>query len=183
MTSRPPIFFRTDRLVLLLLLGCFVAGCGNPAGPATASPKKTAASPVTNTAKNMTIVSTNEFVMHTAVFENWPGRKDPFFPNSGRLPKKSDGTSTVKQPPRLPLSSYIKLSAIRPSKIRPIAMINQTFFEPGELGDVTIRFPNSAGTTDSQKVRIRCLEIRQDSVLISIEGEPGVKELRQPTGP
>ena len=171
------------RLVLLLLCGMILAGCGKPPPAPVASAKGTSASAGTNmtTAKTELTATTNEFVMHKAVFAPLPGARDPFFPASTRLPAApADSPSTNQAPPRLPLSSYIKLTGIRPSKSRPFAMINQTFFEPGERGEISISFPNSSGTADVQKVRIRCLAIRENSVDISIEGEPGVTTLREP---
>ncbi|MBI4659198.1 MAG: hypothetical protein HY735_10175 [Verrucomicrobia bacterium] len=174
-------------MVLLLLSGVsvLIAGCSKPAAPAAAPSKSAAAGPATNvgTAKTESMVSSNELATHKAVFERRPGGRDPFFPTSTRLPKvAADGPST-NQPPRLPLSSYIKLTGIRPSKTRPLAMINQTLFETGERGSVTVFVPNAAGAADAQKVLIRCLEIRDDCVLITVEGEPGVKQLREPAGP
>ena len=172
-------------MVLLLLWGFCVVGCGKPQAPAVAPPKSAAASQGTNlpAAKPEMIASSNQFVMHKGAFERRPGGKDPFFPASIRLPRAASDSPSTNQAPRLPLSSYIKLTGIRPSKTRPLAMINQTLFEPGERGEVGVSFPNSSGGNDLQKVRIRCLEVREDSVVIQIEGESGVKELRQPASP
>ncbi len=172
-------------MVLLLLCVVLVAGCDKPANPQTAPLKSTAVNPGTNvkTAKTGMTGSTNEIMTRQAVFERQLGSKDPFFPKSSRLPKVSADGQSTNQAPRLPLSAYIKLTGIRPSKTRPIAMINQTFFEPGERGDVTVSIPSSSGATEVQKVRIRCQEIREDAVVISIEGEPGVIKLSKPAGP
>lgn len=172
-------------MVLLLLCVLWIAGCEKPASPQAAPAKSTAVSPGTNvkTAKTAMTASSNEIVMHKAVFERPLGSKDPFFPNSSRLPRIATDGRATNQAPRLPLSAYVKLTGIRPSKTRPIAVINQTLFEPGERGDVTVSIPGSSGATEVQKVRIRCHEIREDSVVVSIEGEPGLKELRQAPGP
>ena len=179
-------FCGNGRLVPLLLCGIILAGCGNPPPAPVAAAKGTPTSSGTNApaAKTELTAATNEFLMHKAVFAQLPGARDPFFPTSTRLPAApSDSPSTDQAPPRLPLSSYIKLTGIRPSKSRPFAMINQTFFEPGERGEISISFPNASGTADVQKVRIRCLAIREDAVDINIEGEPGVTTLREPPQP
>ncbi len=80
--------------------------------------------------------------------------------------------------PQVPLVSHIKLFGIRPGTDRPMALINRTPFAPGEEGDVTVVIGSESNRPEIQKVNIRCLEIRRDSVLISIAGEVGVKELR-----
>ncbi len=112
--------------------------------------------------------------------------RDPFFPNSARRPTAQKSQPGVRQEqvveqPTLPASSYMRLSGIWPSKTRPLAMINKTSFAPGETGEVTITLPGQKGRAD-RKIRVKCLEIRSDTVLISVEGEPGVKELRIPDG-
>jgi hypothetical protein len=98
--------------------------------------------------------------------------RDPFFPQA----RRGTGRDGIEQAP-LPLLSYLQLMGIRPGTKRPLALINKTSFAPGETGEVIVIITNQ-NRTAQQKVSLRCLEIRQDSVLISIVGEPGVKELR-----
>jgi hypothetical protein len=100
--------------------------------------------------------------------------RDPFFPGSRLGPDGADESMAV----RLPLVSYLKLLGIRPGTTRPMALINRSPFAQGESGDVVIVVTNQASRTELQKVNVHCLEIRRDSVLISIAGEQGVKELR-----
>lgn len=102
--------------------------------------------------------------------------RDPFFPHLSRGPAKA--AEAAISTPRLPTISYLKLVGIRPGTTRPMALINRTPFAPGEEGDVSIVVSNQPNKTEVQKVRIRCVEIRRESVLISIAGEDGVKELR-----
>jgi hypothetical protein len=59
-----------------------------------------------------------------------------------------------------------------------MALINRTVLAPGEQADVSIVVSNQFSKAEIQKVNVRCLEVRRDSVLISIAGEQGVKELR-----
>ena len=61
---------------------------------------------------------------------------------------------------------------------RGSSLINRTPFAPGEEGPVSIVLSNQVNKAETQKISIQCLEIRRDSVLISIAGEDGVKELR-----
>jgi hypothetical protein len=77
----------------------------------------------------------------------------------------------------MPPSSYLKLVGIRPGTTRPMALINRTALGPGEEASVSIVLSNQLPKLEVQKVNVRCLAIRRDSVLISIEGEEGVKEL------
>lgn len=105
-------------------------------------------------------------------------RRNPFFPNSKQGAENSDLTLGS----RLPLISYLKLVGIRPGSARPMALINRTTLCPGEERDVTIVISDEASKAEVRKVSIRCLEIRRDSVLISIAGEEGVKELRMAQG-
>jgi hypothetical protein len=78
----------------------------------------------------------------------------------------------------MPAISYLKLVGIRPGTIRPMALINKTPLAPGEEGDVSIVVSNQMSKAEVHKINVRCLEVRQDSVLIKIAGENGVKELR-----
>ena len=177
--------FGKARMVFLLLFGLCATGCSKPATPAPAASPNAAATqkPNATAPKLEPPAPTNEIPTHKAFFERRPNGRDPFFPASVRLPRVASDSQLTNQPPRLPLSSYIKLMGIRPSKTRPLAMINDTLFEPGERGDVSVLIPASSGSNDVQKVRIRCLEIRGETVVIQIEGESGVKELRQPVAP
>ena len=79
---------------------------------------------------------------------------------------------------RQPAVSYLKLVGIRPGPTRPLALINRTPFGLGEERDVAIVLTNQMSKAEVQKISVRCLEIRRDSVVIKIAGEHGVKELR-----
>ncbi|MFO1500681.1 MAG: hypothetical protein U1G07_20235 [Verrucomicrobiota bacterium] len=59
-----------------------------------------------------------------------------------------------------------------------MALINRTPLAQGEEADVSVVIPNPSSKPEVQKVAIRCVEVRRHSVLISIAGEQGVKELR-----
>jgi hypothetical protein len=173
------------RMAFVLLCALFMTGCSKPTNP-TAGPSTNATSPrgTNPPAANPTISGiTNEPASPRSVFNPLSGGKDPFFPRTTRLPQIATEKQPIDQRPLLPLSNYVKLTGIRPSKTRPLATINTTLFEQGERAAVTVLTPRNSNATSLQTVQVHCLEIRQDSVLVSIEGEPGVKELRMPGSP
>jgi type II secretory pathway component PulC len=63
----------------------------------------------------------------------------------------------------------LKLNGISGTAARRLAIINNRTFEANEEGAVS---------TPSGPVRIRCLEIKDDSVLVQIGGEQRVLRLR-----
>ncbi len=106
--------------------------------------------------------------------------RDPFFPDSvRRLPQMALTTpaaaKTTARP--LPSSDLLKLSGLYPSGDRPLALINRTPMSPGEQAKVSVVVKDGPGGPESRKLLVRCLEVRPTSVVISVEGEPGTKEL------
>lgn len=93
--------------------------------------------------------------------------KDPFFPRSMRL-FTSVVVSTNLQPTPV-VTVELKLNGISGISPRRLAIINNRTFEANEEGVVS---------TASGPVRIRCLEIRADSVLVQIGGEQRILRLR-----
>ena len=91
--------------------------------------------------------------------------KDPFFPNSSRRMKRDDKGD--RQPTR-DLSGFLKLTGIA-GGVRPIATINNLTFAVGEEQEVKV---------EGSKVKIRVLEIREKSVVISVEKQPLPIELK-----
>ena len=91
--------------------------------------------------------------------------KDPFFPNSIRRIKRDD---SGKQTPTRDFSALLKLTGIA-GGVRPIATINNLTFAVGEEQEVKV---------EGGKVRIRVLEIREKSVVITIEKQPQPIELK-----
>ena len=90
--------------------------------------------------------------------------KDPFFPNSGRRMKRDD---TSKAPPSRDYTNLLKLTGIA-GGVRPIATINNLTFAAGEEQEVKV---------EGSKVKIRVVEIREKSVLVSVEKQPRPIEL------
>ncbi|MCX6903886.1 MAG: hypothetical protein NTW03_10515 [Verrucomicrobia bacterium] len=105
-----------------------------------------------------------------AVFaDTLPNGKDPFFPDSSRRAKGQDGNTNVTA--RGPsLSSQLVLKGISFGKHHRLAIINNVTLAEGEM-KVPIQL-------DSETVEVNCLEVRERSVKIQIEGSKEVIELR-----
>jgi len=157
----------------LTLVGCSSNPSPTPAAsspnPGIAKPGATPNSSATDSAAGKMVATTHKSVFHV---DPQFGR-DPFFPGSSRATAKADAPTA-----RLPLISYLKLVGIRPGTTRPMALINRTALGPGEEASVSIVVSNQPSKLEMQKVNVKCVEIRRESVLISIDGEEGVKELR-----
>ena len=97
--------------------------------------------------------------VHTeAIFINPKGRTegvDPFFPKSDRPYTVLQPITPTKQP--LSVTAELKLNGISGSPEHRLAIINNRTFEIGEEGDVI---------SGSDRVRIRCLEVKPESVII-----------------
>lgn len=132
------------------------------ATPAPAAPPPAAPAAVAPAAVNVT----------KSVFLDDPKvARDPFFPKSERRQKITvHATNTTNAAPQpTTLLSQLTLKGFSNATNRRLALINGTTFEAGELADVRI---------GSQTVKVRCREIRQESVLVSIEGMNETKELQ-----
>ena len=93
--------------------------------------------------------------------------KDPFFPRSMRLFTSVVVSTNLQPTPAVTVE--LKLNGISGISPRRLAIINNRTFEANEEGIVS---------TASGPVRIRCLEIRADSVLVQIGGEQRSLQLR-----
>lgn len=92
--------------------------------------------------------------------------KDPFFPNSARRVEK------IVQPNiKQPVNPVIQLSlkAITGPSDKRLALINNQTFAAGE--ERMVRVPNG-------QVRVRCVEIGDSSVVVTVENEPERKVLK-----
>lgn len=155
------------------------AGCGSqPAAGAPKSAPAAAAKPAAGASASLhDSKASNGLAQVKSVFHLDPkfGR-DPFFP--GSRPELSRGQDALAPTPQLPLMSYLKLVGLRPGTARPMALINRSPIAQGEEGEVSVLITNLASRVEVKKVNVRCLEVRRDSVLISIAGEQGTRELR-----
>jgi hypothetical protein len=170
---------------LLLLCGVWIAGCGKTEGPSS-GPSVNPATQRTNTvAASSATAATNEIPMHRSVFDDTSKTgKDPFFPSTTRRerPVAQNGAAKPQQP-KLPPSGYLRVTGIWPNKTRPLVLINKVIFAPGERGEVPYFVPELSSTGPLQKVQVHVMEIRERSVLVSVEGEPGTIELSIPDRP
>jgi hypothetical protein len=85
--------------------------------------------------------------------------KDPFFPKSGRR----IATAPVASNPQItevPDRIFI-LKGISVNKDRRLALINNYTFAAGEEAEVKV---------EGRMVRVRCVEVRERSVVISVRG-------------
>jgi hypothetical protein len=158
------------------------AGCGSPTPANTASPTgaagaRTALHPASGT--NTTASAAAAPVPMSVFATNLDAGRDPFFPSSTRRVPRPTQVAAAATPVATARPSWnlLKLSGIWPSKNRPLAMINRTTVAPGEEHDISIVVTNGGNHTLSQKLRVRCLEVREKSVLVAVDGEPGTKEL------
>jgi hypothetical protein len=135
-----------------------------------------------NKIKSVALITTNsteaQVQVPRSVFStNVDDGRDPFFPESTRRLKSSAGFATPVARPVQPPWNFLKLTGLWPSKSRPLALINKTAIGPGEEANITVVVPNNQSIPESHKLLVHCLEVRQNSVLISIDGVPGTKEL------
>jgi hypothetical protein len=142
-------------LVAWVAFGTLVGAATNP--PATPGASKAA----TNTAPADIVIPTSEFIMPASVAEG----RDPFFPVSTRSTPVVVNTNTSVKAPTVSLT----LQGISGTLERRFALINGRTFEVGEEAEV------SAGKS---RVHVHCLEIKEDSVTIEVEGKPQELKLR-----
>ncbi len=84
--------------------------------------------------------------------------KDPFFPTSKRRGEPKTGP-VIDTPPTVP---QLTLKGISGPKNHRLAIINNKTFEVGEESDLRL---------GSQIVRVKCVEVRDDGVTVSINGQ------------
>jgi hypothetical protein len=95
--------------------------------------------------------------------------KDPFFPNRPVV-AVAPGPKTTNPGPAV-VSIKLTLKGISGSRQKPLAIINGRTFEKGEEAEIV---------TTGGRTRVRCVEIREDSVLIEVNGAR--QELRMRAG-
>ena len=115
-----------------------------------------------------------EVIIPKSIFvTNDAAGKDPFFPNSTRPrltadPKKTDDGA----PPQTLVADALRLLGITTDMAgKRIALINNLTFAQGEEHDVRVGIG---------KLKVRCVEIREKSVLVSVVGQNEQYELVLP---
>jgi len=151
---------RKSLLLTALVLNLALPGLA--AQPKTNSPAARPAPAPTNAPPVQLEIPKSVFIIPTTPQQG----KDPFFPRSMRLYASVVVKTTQK--PSAP-QVELKLNGISGVAPRRLAIINNHTFEANEEGAVS---------TATGPVRIHCLEIRADSVLIQMGGEQRVLRLR-----
>lgn len=159
MRNFPPLFKNAVVLAIGLAF-CFVGCKPQPvANVAKVTPK-----PALPAAPAVTNAPSAQYV---SVFENLlpPQGKDPFFPNSHR---RDPAPPPQVQAQKGPVEADLQLKGIVSSASHRQALINNDVITVGE--EDSIRVPDG-------HVRVRCLEIGVDYVIVQVEGEPQSKRL------
>ncbi len=147
-----------------LVLLC-VAGCDKRPPPRPAA--KPAAAPASPSATATNGLSSQ----YVSVFEDLPPAqgKDPFFPKSHRRdPAPTPAAQGAAGSNPAPVVPVLVLKGVVGSKTRRFALINSEAMAVGETSSV--RVPDG-------RVRVRCVEIGPDYVLVKVEGEEQPKRL------
>ena len=108
---------------------------------------------------------TNMAVEYVSVFQDLPPQvgRDPFFPISHRR----DPVPAITAAP-VHVEPVLVLKAIMRTSTHSEAVINNEVMERGE--EEAIRVPNG-------HIRVKCLEIGEDYVLVQVDGEAEPKKL------
>lgn len=117
--------------------------------------RATPAKPATNAAPAQLDIPKSVFVVPTSLKEG----RDPFFPNSTREYGSTDGKA-VKAPTSA--EAMLDLKGFSGVGGHRLAIINNHTFGAGEEGEVN---------TPAGRIRIRCVQIKDDSVVVEIGGE------------
>lgn len=133
----------------------------------TSSPAKPPgpASVATNTAEADSVIPQSVFLMPAGPQEG----KDPFFPHSTRVYASTVILKTNLQTLVVAPVIELHLQGTAGTAAHPLAIINNHTFAAGEDGDLM---------TPSGRVRVRCLEIKPESVVVLVGGERRTLRLR-----
>ena len=93
--------------------------------------------------------------------------RDPFYPDSTYVYDQSKPSNNTNKGPVKVAVVDLKLTAIGGTSERPVASINNRTFSEGEEGEMTI---------NGAKVQIHILDIQEDGVILTVNGEQ--RELR-----
>jgi hypothetical protein len=152
----------TLTIALLCLALAIRASEKTAATPAKPSKAPTA---VTNAPAAVREIPKSVFIMPTSPQEG----KDPFFPKSTRLFTSVVFVPTTPTAKPLPIQLDLQLKGISGAADHRLAIIGTRTFEVGEEHEMG---------TGPGRVRVRCIEIKNDSVLIQIGDEQRVLHLR-----
>jgi hypothetical protein len=140
------------------IIACLAQGCKPAAKPAAAKPIAIAAK------SNLPLPAVGASDAYVSVFEDLPPSKgkDPFYPDSHRREPAPPPAAVAAAAHKAPLASDLLLKGIVGSATHRLAIINNEILEVGE--ESPVRVPNG-------QVRVRCVEIGDDYVIINVDGE------------
>jgi hypothetical protein len=161
MQSRPDKFMKVSRVSGYgLAILTFSAALAIPGASLPVTPQKAPVLLATNGVAAPNPPPRSVFV------DDFDQGKDPFFPHSTRRSQPGKGSAIVSAPPVL---DQLVLKGITGTKNRRFAIINSEVFGVGEEHDLTL-----AG----QRLNLRCEQINETSVVVSVKGQPNKKELK-----
>jgi len=166
----------TSLVAVLAVMGACLTGCSPSPTPAPSSAQTGTAASQNKTNASTHAQGTNIALVETnSIFEDKrPGARDPFFPTSIRglvKPPPPQGQSVTPPPVAVPkpaVELVLVLRGILGGTNSRTALINNRIFRVGD--EAIIRSTNA-------QARIKCLEIGQQSVTISVNGKPEPKTL------
>jgi hypothetical protein len=116
-------------------------------------------------------VKTHDLSVPQSVFvDKQDSGRDPFFPHSVRRQETIARVLPTNDFPRVSAAlSQLSLKGISGTKGQPLALINSSTIAEGELAEIRC---------GRQFVKVRCLEIRDRSVLVELYGTSQTRELK-----
>jgi hypothetical protein len=109
-------------------------------------------------------------IPQSVFFDKHDSGRDPFFPNSVRRREViARVLPTNNVPPMSTILGKLSLKGISGTRGQPLALINNSTIAEGELAEVRC---------DQRLVKVRCLEIRERSVLVELYGTSETRELK-----
>lgn len=102
----------------------------------------------------------SDFILPTSTDQG----RDPFFPLSSRLRSRPTSNETIKAAP-----VTLSLKGVSGTEGRRFALINDKTFAAGEEREIAV---------GNGRVRVHCLEIREDSVTVDVNGNRQELRLR-----
>jgi hypothetical protein len=146
----------TKATIVLLVLACALACAAAPSNATAAANTAAKAAPEAPEPPK------SVFVMPT----NFPkDGRDPFFPNRVLINAVAQTTPTNRP---VVQTVALVLNGISGTAVKRLCMINGHTFGKGDDDEIK--------TSDGRKVRVRCLEINEDSATVEVEGQR--RELR-----
>jgi len=120
--------------------------------------------------KSATVAKPAEVIIPKSVFTDDPQLgKDPFFPSSVRRQASIARVAPTNAAPTSSLFTLLSLKGISGTKGQQLALINSATVAEGETADIR---------SGPQMIKIRCVEIRERSVLLELAGSKEIREIK-----